>query len=436
MKKAILLIICIMCLWAFSLTGTASGKPVQAKTTAPQNETVGQVEGLKYDKGTAETVTFSWKKVKGADKYYIYHYFDGKKPEYIGSTTDTWATVNALESGKTHLFSVRAVKITDKGRLKGKLSPALTTVTAPEGTVKPKTRSVTPNSVALYWDKLPGATGYKVYYYSREKGKYIAFDNTDGTSMTVTGLEKNTFYSFKIRAYRWSGDALCYGEYSEVYLECTDTASVPRTYAQSAAAYNRQINTLKAKKDMTVYYKKTIDTEFLMCDIENLTNSVKNTINLYDGTLNNKYKFVQGKSGNVTPTSIFEPYNQAAGLERDDIESFYVKNNSDGYTLRLNLKSEENFFDSEDKDKPQHSYYDSVVSLPKYKNLDTTPLKIKKADSYYSEGTITFKVTDNALSTLKIRCGVMSSIDFSVSTLDANTVIAYELSEDYVVKEP
>ena len=436
MKKTVFLIMLIIYVCVLSFSCAAESETTKATTSAPKQETVAQVQNLKFEKGTLTTVTMSWDKVKDADEYYIYHYFgNNKKPEYIGNTTDTSATVNALESGKTWKFSVRAVKITGEGKIKGKLSKPLVTVSAPKGTVTPKTKSITADSITLYWDKLPGATGYKVYYYSRQEDKYVPFDYTNSTSITVTGLEKNTFYSFKVRAYRRVDGALCYGEYSDIYLESTDSDTTPRTYAQSASAYNKQVNKLKAKKDFTVQYKKIIDTEFLMCDVENLTNSVKNTVNLYDGTLNKKYKFVDGKSGKVTPDSIFEPYGKKAGVERGDIEDFSVKRNDDGYTLKLVLKSEENFFDSNNKSKNEHSYFDRVISLPKYKTLDTTPLKIKKADSYYSEGKLVFKVRNNALSSLKIRCAVMSSIDFYVSTLKANTVVTYSLSEDYTVKE-
>ena len=433
MKKAITLLVCICALMLLSFAALGAQ---ETTAKAEQKQTLPQVTDLKFEQSDLASVTFSWNEVKNAQRYYLYHYVDGKeKPEYIGDTTSTKATVNSLESGKTYTFAVRAVKEENGEKIKGKMSDKLITVTVPEGKVTPETKAITSDSITLYWDKLPGASGYKVYYYNREKEKYVSYDNTKSTSMTVKGLEQNTFYSFKIRAYRWVGEALAYGEYSDVYLEATDTADIPRTYAQSAKAYNSQVNALKQKQNMTVYYKKAIDTEFLLCDVENLASTVKNTINLYEGTLNKKYKFVGGKSGKKTPDALFEPYGKQAGIERDDIENFAVKRNDDGYTLRIVIKSEENFFDSDSKDTKTHSYYDNTLSLPQYKTLDTTPLKIKKADSYYSEGSLIFKVHNGAMSVLKIRCSVMSSIDFTVSSLEANTAIVYSLSEDYRIKE-
>ena len=323
MKRIAFFVMCIfcMCLLCFTASAETAEKP-------------GQVKGMDFEKGDFTSVTFSWKAVDGADRYYIYHYADSdSKGEYIGDTRATSATVNSLESGKTYLFAVRAVKNGESGELKGKMSEKLICTTAPEGKVTVKTKSITSDSVTLYWDKLPGATGYKVYYYDREKEKYVAFDHVKNkTKMTVTGLEKNTFYSFKVRPYRWEGSALSYGDFGDVYIECTDTEGTPRTYAQAASVYNRQVNELKKTREMTVQYERVIDTEFLYCDEENLTKSVKNTVNLYDGTLTKTYNFVQGKSGSVTPKALFEPYKKAAAVERNDIDRFYVNSHDNGYT--------------------------------------------------------------------------------------------------------
>ena len=438
MKRIAFFVLCMLCACLLCLTASAEST---TKTAASDTaEKPGQVKGMDFGKSDFNSVTFSWKKVKGADRYHIYHYRDADgKGEYIGDTRATSATVNSLESGKTYYFAVRAVRDSDgeDGELKGKMSEKLLCVTAPEGKVKPKTKSITESSVTLYWDKLPGATGYKVYYYDRQQSRYVAFDHVRGkTSMTVTGLEKNTFYSFKVRPYRWVGDALSYGEHGDAYLECTDTAGTPRTYAQAASVYNRKVNELKSTQNMTVKYNKVIDTEFLLCDEENLTKTVKNTINLFDGTLDRTYNFVGGKSGKVTPRALFEPYKKTAGVERDDIDRFYVNGYDDGYTLKMILKSEESFFDSESTDKKPKSYYDNTISLPDYKSLDTRPLKIRKADSYYSDGKLIFRIKDGKMTVLKIRCGVISSIDFTVSSLKANSAIAYQLKEDYRITYP
>ncbi len=440
MKRILFFIMCVACVLLLSFTAFATNQTAVTENTSETSaqvteKTLPQVQNAVFKKSDKSTVTISWDEVAEADRYYLYYYNEKeKKFQFIAQTTDTVAVITALQSGTTYKFRVRAVSFATGQKQWGNLSEDIITVTAPEGKVKLKTKTITVNSISLYWDKLPGASGYKLFYYSRSDGKYIEYAHTKKTEITVENLSENTFYSFKIIPYRWQGDAISYGDYSDIFLECTDTSGTPRTYAQSAKAYNTMVNNVKKQQEMTVKYEKVIDTEFIMCDVENLSNTVKNTINLYDGKYTKTYKFTGGKSGNVTPTSIFEPYNQKAEIQRDDIEFFYVKKNDDGYTLRLVLKSEESFFDSENSDKKAESYYDSALSLPEYQKLDTTPLKIKKADSYIFSGAFSFIVQNGKMTYLKLNCNVLSAIDFSVATLKANTTIMYSLKEEYKIK--
>lgn len=57
------------------------------------------------------------------------------------------------------------------------------------------------NTVTMSWDKVPGATGYRVYKYNTSTHKWQGVANTKNTSYTFTKLNSSTAYSFTVRAY-------------------------------------------------------------------------------------------------------------------------------------------------------------------------------------------------------------------------------------------
>jgi chitinase len=61
--------------------------------------------------------------------------------------------------------------------------------------------AVTPSSVALSWNAVPGATGYHVY----RDGTRV--QSVTGTSATVTGLAANTSYGFQVSASNAAGES-------------------------------------------------------------------------------------------------------------------------------------------------------------------------------------------------------------------------------------
>lgn len=63
-----------------------------------------------------------------------------------------------------------------------------------------KVSKKTDSSVTLKWSKVEGADKYAVYRYDNQSKKYVKAGNTSKTSYTVTGLDSDTKYSFKVAA--------------------------------------------------------------------------------------------------------------------------------------------------------------------------------------------------------------------------------------------
>ncbi len=88
----------------------------------------------------------------------------------------------------------------------------------------------TTNSIKLTWDKVKGATGYRVYSYNPETKKYTTLKTLSGTSYVVSNLKSGTDYVYSVRAYGKVKDVTVWGNHSTV-----NTATVPAKLKLSSA---------------------------------------------------------------------------------------------------------------------------------------------------------------------------------------------------------
>ena len=78
-------------------------------------------------------------------------------------------------------------------------------------------------AATIMWDKVPGATGYQVFY-SVNGGSYINLGHTTSNSYKKTGLNPNNKYYFCVRAYGISNGQVWYGPVSQRFLAVTQPA--------------------------------------------------------------------------------------------------------------------------------------------------------------------------------------------------------------------
>lgn len=443
MKKILTLIITLTAVFLLSVCASAvhtidGGVYVEDVQTGAdgnvaekEEKTLGKVENLKFVKSSRGTVTLSWDKVEGAYGYKVFIKYEGdEKYRYTYTLKNNEVTIKDIENEGGLVFRVRAFCY-DAGKVVyGKYSSGVNAVTKPGNVTEIFTRNITDNSITLYWNKATGATGYRVYIYSKKDDKFKLYNRTSRTTMTISDLKKDTRYTFKIMSYKRINNSTALGDYSADYKEFTfNSGGVPRSTAQAAQFYNEQIAMLKAETDMTVKLNKTIDTEFINCSKKNLTTSVKNTLNLFEGTLKKTYKYVDGENDSKSANKLIEPCGKKAALERNDIKEYTVTEKDGKITLKITLKEENNIYNKGDKN--QKSYFDGVLALPEFKKLKTAPLVVEEADSYYDGGNITMTVKDGRVSSLNIRAAMLTDIDFSVADVVATTVVGYELTEKF-----
>lgn len=175
---------------------------------------------------SSNAVTMLWDKAAGVTGYRVYKYNTStKKWQGIANTKNTSYTFTKLNSGKIYSFTIRAY--TEENGKKY-LSPKYTTfktTTNPANITKINFKS-SANAVKMSWNKVSGATGYRVYRYNTSTKKWQRIANIKGTSYTFSKLKAGTTYKFTVRAYKTvSGKTYLSPKY-KVFTSSTNPATV------------------------------------------------------------------------------------------------------------------------------------------------------------------------------------------------------------------
>ena len=168
-------------------TVTDAGSRLSLKTTS--SITVSQ---------TAATVTLKWKAVEGATGYNVY-VRDGSWILLTKTSALTYK-ITGLNSGTEYKFAVRALIDNDGEEILAPSYKSIATVTKPAPPTKVEASAKTADSITLTWEKCAGATGYRVYLKTDDGFKTLK--TTTSLSYKVTGLDKNTKYTFAVKPYK------------------------------------------------------------------------------------------------------------------------------------------------------------------------------------------------------------------------------------------
>lgn len=147
-------------------------------------------------------VELSWSKVQGATGYRIYVRRDGKW-KALKTTTSTAYTVPSLKAGQEYTFAVKAYTKYGGNYYWAENYARYSTVTLPGVTSSISEMNITSDTVSLGWDKVDGATGYRVYRRNSVTGKWeTEIRATAKTYTTVKDLSPEESYTFAVRAYK------------------------------------------------------------------------------------------------------------------------------------------------------------------------------------------------------------------------------------------
>lgn len=163
------------------------------------------------------------------------------------------------------------------------------------------------NAVKMSWNKVSGATGYRVYKYNTSTNKWQGVANTKGMSYTFSKLKSGTTYKFTVRAYKtYDGKTYLSPKYS-TFTSSTNPAAVNFTLSTSSKKATVKWNKVTGATGYKVYYKTSANDKWIgLKTTDNKTTSYTKT-----GLTNEKtyyftvkaYRTVGGKTYNGAYTT-------------------------------------------------------------------------------------------------------------------------------------
>ena len=151
-------------------------------------------------------VKVSWNKIAGATGCTVYSStYNAKTKKWSGwsnrgTTTKTSWTDTKVKSGTYYKYTVRAVN----GNTKSTYLSTNGLIYLAQPTVK---ASLVSNGVNVTWNKVSGATGYRIYRKANNETKWSTLATVKGTTYNDVEVSDGNSYSYTVRAYKgkvWS----------------------------------------------------------------------------------------------------------------------------------------------------------------------------------------------------------------------------------------
>ena len=218
--------------WQYSSVAKVKGYTGNLDVNFWYKDTSAKTGGLKATVGDAfDPVKLSWSKAEdGVTGYRVYRYDEAqKKYVYVKQTTAKSYTDTDVESGKSYQYKVRCYWTIGGTNYYGTYSSAVTATIPPAKVTGVKLEKRSSQYLTLKWDKISGASGYRVYKYNSSKKTYESVATISGgatTSYKVTGLKDATEYKFKVKAYKKTDVETVWGSASSEYKTCTTPLKV------------------------------------------------------------------------------------------------------------------------------------------------------------------------------------------------------------------
>ena len=201
---------------AYKMSGnTAVYSDYGTTLTARTNPSV--IKGAKLAGRAADALRISWDRNTSADGYIVEIYKDGAWSRAVKTTNNSITTYRAegLKASTVYKLRVRAYKMDGTAAYYGNYSTEVTARTNPSVIKGAKLAGRAADALRISWERNTSADGYIVEIYKDGAWARAGKITTDSTTdFRVTGLKASTVYKLRVRAYKMSGTAAYYGNYS------------------------------------------------------------------------------------------------------------------------------------------------------------------------------------------------------------------------------
>ncbi len=189
---------------------------IKKEDLAPAKTVITKAQSWGY-----QAAKITWEQTQGADGYRLYYKDSAtagwKYVTQMGEGTSTSYVHQGLTSGRTYTYYVRAYKNVDGQIIFGSYSEGKSVKPLPKTANITKAQSWGYQAAKITWDRVNGASGYRLYYQDAPgaKWKYVTqISKGSTTSFVHDGLKTGTAYTYYVRAYRNVDGEKIFGAYS------------------------------------------------------------------------------------------------------------------------------------------------------------------------------------------------------------------------------
>lgn len=197
-------------------------------TAYPSNPNLTSVKSVEYN-----AIELKWDKVDGANGYKIYRKLPSDKnyKELITlyGQTDKY-TDQTVTCGTTYQYIIKSFRY-ENGKTYTSGNNSAVSCKAVPPVVKVKVASTGYNSLNVSWEKVNGATGYRIYF-KKDNAKnwttLATFENGSLTSCEHRKLTTGVNYTYTVRAYYKDGSKTIWGDFNQTGVTKKPVTSAPK----------------------------------------------------------------------------------------------------------------------------------------------------------------------------------------------------------------
>lgn len=197
-------------------------------TAYPSNPNLTSVTSVEYN-----AIELKWDKVDGANGYKIYRKLPSDKnyKELITlyGQTDKY-TDQTVTCGTTYQYIIKSFRY-ENGKTYTSGNNSAVSCKAVPPVVKVKVASTGYNSLNVSWEKVNGATGYRIYF-KKDNAKnwttLATFENGSLTSCEHRKLTTGVNYTYTVRAYYKDGSKTIWGGFNQTGVTKKPVTSAPK----------------------------------------------------------------------------------------------------------------------------------------------------------------------------------------------------------------